>query len=225
MTDFYFFDIGSRGMTAAEWHVHAENVHVVGFEPDAEECEKLNFQTDATPFKSEHHYPFVLSMADGNREFFVTRDPACSSLYRPNKRWFAHNSGDPDRADVIEMMNVYTRSLKSFCDTEAVWPDFIKIDAQGAEAEILVGYNLASVYGVQLELLTVPFYAGMSANYILAQEILNIHGFRPWQIKPTFWEIGNYKRLVWFDMLFLNENKLDDPDMNIIFDVYQLWLR
>jgi len=174
-------------MTAAHWHKVAKDVHVIGFEPDPAECKRLNWQTKSSPFKSEEHFAVALSGADGDRTFYVTRDPACSSLYKPNKKWFEHDNGDPDRADVIETRNIYTRSLRSFCNEQVRWPDFIKIDAQGAEGEILNGYTfLAGAYGVEVEVLALPLYSGIEHTSFIVQAILNLHGFRPWAIQPMY---------------------------------------
>jgi FkbM family methyltransferase len=225
MTTLYFFDIGTRGMASQVFASMAENVFLVGFEPDEDECAKLNFQTDATPYKSEHHYPVAFSAWGGVREFYVTRDPACSSLYKPNKAAFQADGLDPDRVDVALVDLIYTRRLQDWCDAKALWPDFIKIDAQGAEAEILAGYdNLEGVLGVQLELLVLPLYMSMSANYMMPMQILDNHGFKPHAIKPTYWIHRGEYRLAWFDALYLNESQMDAPLMRMIKDAYKEWM-
>jgi FkbM family methyltransferase len=71
----------------------------------------------------------------------VTKSPTCSSILEPNQVEF-RKYGEPDslrntRASVLEEVEIDTITLDDFCSREGIVPDFVKIDTQGSELEIL----------------------------------------------------------------------------------------
>lgn len=223
MSDFYYFDIGSRRGVPARWYEQAKEINAVGFEPDEEECDRLNESTISTPFVSEVHYPTALSNQDGIRKFYVVRDPALSGFYKPIKATFEQFEGDPDRADVLEALSLRAESLSTFCNSKKLQPSFMKIDAQGAEFDIIsTFYGLREVLGVEIELQVLPLYDGKFTNYSQSQAFLESLGFDMWWIRPQYWKFKEYdfRRIAWFDALYINSNMLDDPRMKIVFKAY-----
>ncbi len=224
MSDFYYFDIGSRRGVPARWHEQAKEVSAVGFEPDEEECNRLNESTASTPFASEIHYPIALSNQDGMRKFYVVRSPALSSFYKPIKATFEHFEGDPDRADILGEVFVRVESLSTFCNSKKIMPSFMKIDTQGAEFDIMsTFYGLREVLGVEVELQVLPLYDGKFTHYSQSQAFLESMGFDMWWIRPQYWKLKDrdFRRIAWFDALYINRNMLDDPRMKIVFRVYE----
>lgn len=231
MSEFYLFDIGSRGKVAARWRKLAKEVHVVGFEPDQEECDRLNKAAEHTPFLSERHYPIALSSYSETRKFYIARSPALSGFYKPIKDTFEPFEGDPDRADILETINLPVKSLASFCTREDVRPDFLKIDTQGAEYDILRTFLLKEVLGIEVELQVLPLYEAKVLSlhntkvteYTTVQALLKRAGFGLWWIRPQYWTFREtkWRRLAWFDALYINLEKLDDPRMKIIYRAYE----
>ena len=224
MSDFHLFDIGSRGMVPARWHkLSDENIRITGFEPDIEECERLNHSALSTIFTTEIHHPLAVSEVNGFRDFWVTKDRALCSFHKPNELIFRNYQGKPDRADIVRIESIPTITLNKFCEEIGIQPHFIKIDTQGTEYSILKNYEgLKNVLGLEVELLVLPLYEGMFTNFTLCQRYLETWRFRPWWIEPVYWQSlqGNYRRLAWFNALYINERFLNHELMPIIYKAY-----
>lgn len=118
-------------------------VDAVGFEPDAEECQRLNRTIGPrSPYRSLTFLPMGLGSVDGERTLYLCRSRGVSSLYLPNRR-FLDRFPDPDRFDVEGSQRVPLRALDALVDEGAVplpaGVDFIKIDTQGSELDVLRG--------------------------------------------------------------------------------------
>jgi hypothetical protein len=66
---------------------------------------------------------------------------------------------------------------------------FLKIDAQGYEAEVLAGTAglLERLAGIQLEMALVPLYEGERPFRAMLDE-LSVLGFEPWLFLPGYFE-------------------------------------
>jgi FkbM family methyltransferase len=232
MSEFYYFDIGSRGNVAARWRKLAKEVHVVGFEPDRLECNRLNKEARNTPFLSEKHYSVAVHGQLGLTRFYIARSPALSGFYKPIKKTFEQFKGDAERADVLKTVKLQAVSLSVFCERENVRPDFIKIDTQGAEYAILESFRFDGLYevlAVEVELQVLPLYAGNAGvlpRYTKVQQLLESSGFDLWWIRPQYWKYKGTgrKRIAWFDALYMNRGKLNDPKMEIVYRAYEMEL-
>ena len=105
------------------------------FEVDEEECIKLNKLTkDGLKF-----YPYALGNKEEKRKFYETNHPMCSSLYKPNEK-LLKLFNNLSVAYLKKITEVNTISLDAFLKKEKIESiDFIKMDIQGAELDVLKG--------------------------------------------------------------------------------------
>jgi FkbM family methyltransferase len=157
-------DVGARGGMHPALLECADVLEVVGFEPDARECRRLQAAVAAGPFRSVRYLPIALAERDGERTLYQCRDPGVSSLYPPNRPLL---DGFPDAArfDVLETSVVTVRSLDSLLTRDrGLLPDyigFIKLDTQGSELDILRGAGRVlaqDVVGIEVEVEFLPMY-------------------------------------------------------------------
>jgi FkbM family methyltransferase len=128
-------DIGTRGGFSKYWELFQNSVKMFGFEPDETECKDgIN--------------NFALSNSDKERKFYVTKSPASSSFYPPDKK-IVSRWRDESLLEVLEEKEIKPKTLDSF----NIYPDFIDLDAEGAELDILQsGTNtLKSCIGLEIE--------------------------------------------------------------------------
>ena len=126
-------------------------IDLIGFEPNKEECEKLNF--DRT-FK---YLP--LFIGDGGAEtFYECEFPASSSIYQPNIPLLSKFQGLAEAHAVKNTRTVFTHTLDGIDECKNA--DFLKMDCQGAELKTLFGAEevLKSVSVVQTEVLFLEMY-------------------------------------------------------------------
>lgn len=135
-------DVGSRGGIQGMFTEVAPLLHVVGFEPDREEWQRLMAAPPSEPFKSLIHLPCALGDTDGERMLYVNQERGTSSFYQPNREWLARFP-NAARYETVTVRSVPVRSLDSLlADPTIQLPghlDFIKLDTQGSELDILRG--------------------------------------------------------------------------------------
>ncbi len=128
---------------------------VIGFEPNATECARLNARHGPT-----HRY-LPLAVGDGRRRRFhrMVR-PENSSLYPPNLPLLRKFQALAELFEVAGVEDIDTVRLDDVPDLGDI--DFLKIDVQGAELDVLRGASrvLQNVVAVQAEAEFVPMYEG-----------------------------------------------------------------
>lgn len=209
-------DIGARGGAADEWAKIGGCVDLLGCEPDEEECQHLNYST-TTSVSSETYYPYAVGSADESRPFYETRSPTCSSLLKPNtdewKRYGEPGSKRNKRAEIVDVDTIETVSLETLCEIENIAPDFLKLDTQGSELEILSGYNdgLSSLIGIEIEVEFVELYENQPL-FSDVDAFLREQGFELYGLKRHRWKLNDGEtcpaesggRVVFGDALYIN---------------------
>jgi FkbM family methyltransferase len=139
-------DIGARsvkenGSPAAELLMNVPGSRAICFEPDEEDCRKEN----ANCPDGMTYYPHAISGGDGPRSFYITDYEECSSLLEPNIE-LAEQFGLRGLYEMMQVdrkITVDTVTLDHFLQESvpdaAGQVDFVKMDVQGAELEIIQG--------------------------------------------------------------------------------------
>jgi FkbM family methyltransferase len=126
---------------------------VVGFEPVAEECEKLNRR-----FGPPHRY-LQYAIGDGTtHRLHVCNESMTSSLYEPNTSLLSAFDGLEEVVRVVREIPIETHRLDDIPETANA--DYLKSDAQGAELDVLRGAPrlLAKALVVHTEVEFAPLY-------------------------------------------------------------------
>lgn len=152
------FDVGARNgiLHLADL---ANFIHAYGFEPNPSEYKKLiSSETDllkssgikSPPYRSIKYFECALCNSVGSMDFYVTKGPGAAGLMPPdlNQLEKIQNKGrDFERknyvADVFnteEVITVETSTLDAFVKSQFLeYIDYLKIDVEGAEHEVLEG--------------------------------------------------------------------------------------
>lgn len=141
--------------TAYRALLKSDAARVIGFEPVEEACARLN----ARAGRNRRYLPCCIG--DGaERDFHTTNFPATSSLYTPNTPLLRLFNNLAEVMTPVKSERVQTRRLDDI--PEATEADYIKMDVQGAELDILRGATrlLERVVAVEAEVEFVPMYAG-----------------------------------------------------------------
>ena len=164
-----FIDIGSAGNLPSPWNKNAKYIkHLLSFEPRSKYKINKNILTmDVALWKTNTEKDFYI---------YKGREGSGSSLFKQNYEYVSENfqklrvrgpehlaSSWFERSKLQKKMKVKCRKLDDIIH-EIDQPfryHFLKIDAQGAEFEILKGsegFLTESCLGLQLELFVLPLY-------------------------------------------------------------------
>jgi FkbM family methyltransferase len=183
---------------------------VVGFEPIANECERLN----QVRGPAHRYLPHVIG--DGSqREFHITNHTMTSSIYAPNTELLRKFHQLDEFTRPVTREPVQTRRLDELSEIGDV--DFLKIDAQGATADVLAGAAgvLRGTVVVHAEVEFVPLYQGeklfgevdtqMRGHGFAFHRFGEVSGrsFRP--LFPGNDPFGSMGQLLWADVVYARD--------------------
>lgn len=162
-------NVGSRKLgfnddyASLGWEIFAPNLSIYGFDADADACEEANANIEARQVNwKEKHIPLALASSAGESTLYVTKHPMCSSLYPPNEPYLKRFQGLSELVNLDFTLEIETTTLDSFCKNEGITEiDFLQIDVQGADLDVLKGsYSLLekSVLAIQIEVEFSPLY-------------------------------------------------------------------
>lgn len=152
-------DVGAmslgEGTDAYEALMRAGIARVLGFEPVAAECERLNAAADSRRRFLPH------AIGDGSRRtLHICNFPMTSSLYPPDTELLDRFQNLENLTRVVARHEVETRRLDDLREVGEV--DFLKVDVQGAERDVFAGATrtLRDVVAIHTEVQFVPLYRG-----------------------------------------------------------------
>jgi FkbM family methyltransferase len=180
-------DVGALWGLLPELRPIESFVCAVGFDPDAEECERLNAAARERGVR-QRFLPHLVAGVDGRRTFHVTRKQAASSLLEPNRPLYEPYP-EAERMDVVERIDVETRAFGPLLAAEGVEVELLKLDAQGVEAEILDSLDetqLRGILAVHVEVLFAELYHGQSYFADVDARLAGA-GFELYELKRYSW--------------------------------------
>lgn len=177
-------DIGASG-GLCEPFASSKNILAVLFDPDLRadlpKEEKQDYGRAIT-------FPVALSNKEQPLQFFLTREQECSSCLEPNTKLICRYA-KPERFAVSKVITLKSKNLDDCMHSARLTPDFIKVDVQGFEYEVLQGAanSLENVCGVLLETEFEPLYK----NQKLFPEIhalMRSKGFEIFDLQRCFYK-------------------------------------
>ena len=212
-----YLDVGARGDVSEPWSLFPPGaIKVIGFEPDPEECARLTKM-----YPERKYYPNALWGEASTRPFYLCEWASTSSMYPPaetNNRQYRPNHWTGRIP--VKTLEVACVAMDSIVPAEDS-PDFIKIDTQGAELEILRGSERLLRQGAPMvlaETWCAEVYAGMPLThdimafmYKLGYQVFDLNVAAAWQHKNTVLSEAYCKaKTIGFDLLFVK--RLDQID-------------
>lgn len=128
-------DVGARWGFNAEWNVLGSALQIYCFEPDQAECDRLN--SIACP--NVKYIPAALGKSSAEMTLYEARLGASTGLYKTNMRFFSRLL-NRDNAEVVKQHRIHVTTLEEALSRFGVKSvDFIKLDVEGAELDVLLG--------------------------------------------------------------------------------------
>lgn len=185
----YIADVGASGGLNKRWEKDCFNVKGVLFEPDPDSFKALtkNQNSDLIYINS------ALSNVKKEVSLNICKWREASSIFEPNFD-ILKNFVDPERFEVIDKIILETERLDVLLkDTPIKELDFIKLDTQGSELEILKGCenNLDKIIGIEVEVEFIEIYKNQPLFENVHEYIIS-RGFTLFDLKKTFWKKNHY---------------------------------
>lgn len=159
-----WIDVGAhQGQSTLRQALYNPALTVYAFEPN------LRLAAQLTAIAPNYHVmPMAVSSQDGVQLFYVNQDDAASSLHPLNETARQAWVGG-EQLQVVSTLPVSTVRLDTFLEQQQIaHVDFLKIDAQGADFEVVksLGDRLADCTRIQLEVAITPaqLYAGAATR-------------------------------------------------------------
>ena len=177
---FRVIDIGARNGFSSEFAPLRSVAEFIGFEPDEQECKRLNEEMSADDTSIGRIYPYAIAGTAGERVFYRTRLPHSAGLYAPRKEWF--DRFPASTLDVLYELKVDTVTLDAFCAENGIGPvDVLHIDVEGAEYEVLSAASATldsgPVLAIKTEIWWAPEMRGQK-SFAELDTMIRGHGFQ-----------------------------------------------
>jgi FkbM family methyltransferase len=213
-----FVDIGSVGGVHPLILPFASRTRCSLFEPDPVSCRGLRESYGpANPFSELTIHNIAVAGTSSRRRLYVTKSPVNTSLLRPQERLVQRY--DIPGLEVDHLSSVKTDSLDSILSprarTKKAAGEFIKIDSQGAEMEIMQGASRTlkkETAAILCEIVFSPIYK-LQKTFSEVDRFLADRGFTLYSLEPHFIsskrldrrEYETEERLLWADALYFKD--------------------
>lgn len=198
----YLADIGSTGGVSSNWEAINELMFYYTFDPDPRA--KNKFADNSVNFK------FGLWSRKKKAFLYQTKFPDASSIYKPNESFLKFFKNHKDH-EVIDKIEINVATLDQILQKH-LKPDFIKIDAEGADFNILKGSTKIlsdSCIGVQCETqfsernINSPFFSDIDIFLRKKGFILFDINLERWRRKEDFYSLDSREQVIWGDSFYI----------------------
>ena len=144
-------DVGARGGISGKWKSLNNMMKIIGFEPDEEEFQRLG----GTARINQIYLPVALFNKKGKIKLNITRNPECASILEPDYAMVDRFLGAED-FETKGFVEINSDTLDEAIKSANIGDvDFIKLDTQGSELQILHGAETVleqyCVFGIEVE--------------------------------------------------------------------------
>jgi FkbM family methyltransferase len=180
--DMVALDVGARGGFSTDLGAIASITSCFGFEPDVEECSRLNESRGIiSSWKSMKYLPTALADSTRTLHLNLYRQRGCSSVLVANKdlgkrfsreHYYIKDGEVKIEAKALDEV-VEEHSIKS--------PAYMKIDVQGMEVDVFNGAQATlrdSLVGIRTEVSFLPLYNDQPL-FAEVDQVLRSYGFVP----------------------------------------------
>lgn len=214
-------NVGSRKLSnnndygGQAWGLFAPNLTIYGFDADEDACNIANANIEARKVDwHEEHFPVVLSNIVGEATLYVTHNPMCSSLYPPNESFLKRFDGMLELSGLDFTIDLETTTLDSVFQTNNLNSiDFLQIDVQGADLQVLEGATNLLDQGILAIQVEVEF-SHLYVNQPLFAEVDTFarkHGFMLFDLDVSRWSrspicsASRPGQILWGDAFYLRD--------------------
>lgn len=201
-------DVGAAGGIHDRWRNLGSSVRAILFEPDIEEYEKLVAEN------SESSIIINSALAEKQKsvDFNICQKQQVSSIYKPNKP-LLDKYEDSERFNVQKTISMEANSIDNLLLKENINEiDFIKIDTQGSELDILKGATnfYTNLIGIEVEVEFIELYH-CQPLFSEVNNFIESQGFKLIDLKRYFWKrkSKNYSvkkgQLIFGDALYFKD--------------------
>lgn len=192
-----FMDVGARwGIGWPFNNLSHSELSIMLVEPDPEEAILLE-----TFYKKKHFEAKVFQTAlwsrNENLVLNLTNSPGCSSVFTPNMS-LLNRFPKSDRFSISKKIEIKTDTIDNLFSCDKIKEiDFLKIDVQGAELEILKGgksFLKNNLIGIEIEVEFLEMYEGQPLFSEIDLFIRNELGLELWDLGKTYWKYNHRGR-------------------------------
>lgn len=176
-------DVGARGGLNFDPNKFASDMTVYAFELDDIECARLNSGSNIESRHRVEYVPIALGCSETTSPLFQTKDPACSSIYKP----IDHLADKFTELDCTRTINETTIKLQTLdvwaLEKKILYIDFMKLDTQGSELDILRGATtlLTQTSLIEIEVEFSEIYEGQPL-FADVDSFMRANGFVLWSL-------------------------------------------
>lgn len=212
-------DAGARYGMHPTWQKFGGPIRYFAFEPDKLEVDRLRQKSHPIGFEI---IGCGLAKERGKRDLHITKHRGYSSFLEvdPESEWFARYR--PGEGEVESILRVDTCSIDGFAEERKLAVDFLKVDTEGTELEVLEGAEgqlSTNIMGVRIN---VNFQAGYKDQALFT----DIHTFLA-KSEFILLNIDYFGRGLPCYGLFRNPDplSLDNERYGILFATDGVWLK
>lgn len=198
-------DVGAAGGADGRWTGVRNSVRFITFEPDRRSSQP-----------GDANFSVGLGAQAGERLLQLTRLPQASSLYPLDAETLA-DFANWDSHEVVGKLSIPVDTLdQCIRDRPELQPEFLKVDAEGADYEVLQGASKAlasSILGVQVEVSFISRHVG-AAGFAETDALLRDAGFALFSLNREHWVRRNQvscptaqPQLVWADAVYFLDRR------------------
>ena len=126
-------DIGAKGSIPRELYSISDIINITGFEPNQDEFIRLN------SLENINYLPFAIGKENIEESLYITKYPSSTSLYKIDED-IVSRFWDYENLQVVKEEKIKCVNLNFLLENKKInQPNFLKIDVEGAEYDVLEG--------------------------------------------------------------------------------------